>query len=140
MRISDWSSDVCSSDLDAERRAASTSEHPLLIDGRWVAGEGERLTVLDKYHLTPFATVTSASPRQVTQMVEAAHGAYRGGAPLPYERGAILDRAAALVVERQADFVRTMQAEAGSTEADGGGEVRRSIQTLRLQGEEARRR
>src|SRR3546814_1297440 len=94
MRISDWSSDVCSSDLkdaivnetpaDAERRAASTSEHPLLIDGRWVAGEGERLTVLDKYHLTPFATVTSASPRQVTQMVEAAHGAYRGGAPLPY--------------------------------------------------------
>src|SRR3546814_2561589 len=116
MRISDWSSDVCSSDLkdaivnetpaDAERRAASTSEHPLLIDGRWVAGEGERLTVLDKYHLTPFATVTSASPRQVTQMVEAAHGAYRGGAPLPYERGAILDRATALVVERQADFVR----------------------------------
>src|SRR3546814_3088112 len=96
------------------------SEHPLLIDGRWVAGEGERLTVLDKYHLTPFATVTSASPRQVTQMVEAAHGAYRGGAPLPYERGAILDRAAALVVERQADFVRTMQAEAGFTEADAG--------------------
>src|SRR3546814_2830827 len=80
MRISDWSSDVCSSDLkdaivnetpaDAERRAASTSEHPLLIDGRWVAGEGERLTVLDKYHLTPFATVTSASPRQVTQRSE----------------------------------------------------------------------
>src|SRR3546814_909362 len=130
MRISDWSSDVCSSDL---------SEHPLLIDGRWVAGEGERLTVLDKYHLTPFATVTSASPRQVTQMVEAAHGAYRGGAPLPYERGAILDRAAALVVERQADFVRTMQAEAGFTEADAGGEVRRCIQTLRLSGEEARR-
>src|SRR3546814_423693 len=149
MRISDWSSDVCSSDLkdaivnetpaDAERRAASTSEHPLLIDGRWVAGEGERLTVLDKYHLTPFASVTSASPRQVTQMVEAAHGAYRGGAPLPYERGAILDRAAALVVERQADFVRTMQAEAGFTEADAGGEVRRCIQTLRLSGEEARR-
>src|SRR3546814_19706718 len=116
MRISDWSSDVCSSDL---------SEHPLLIDGRWVAGEGERLTVLDKYHLTPFATVTSASPRQVTQMVEAAHGAYRGGAPLPYERGAILDRAAALVVERQADFVRTMQAEAGFTEADAG--ARKSV-------------
>src|SRR3546814_3856057 len=101
MRMSDWSSDVCSSDL-----------------------------------LTPFATVTSASPRQVTQMVEAAHGAYRGGAPLPYERGAILDRAAALVVERQADFVRTMQAEAGFTEADAGGEVRRCIQTLRLSGED----
>src|SRR3546814_16033600 len=48
-------------------------------------------------------------------------------------------RAAALVVERQADFVRTMQAEAGFTEADAGGEVRRCIQTLRLSGEEARR-
>src|SRR3546814_13845163 len=104
MRMSDWSSDVCSSDL-----------------------------------LTPFATVTSASPRQVTQMVEAAHGAYRGGAPLPYERGAILDRAAALVVERQADFVRTMQAEAGFPEADAVGEVRRCSQTLRISGEEGRR-
>src|SRR3546814_1630705 len=72
-------------------------------------------------------------------MVEAAHGAYRGGPPLAYERGAILDRAAAMVVGRQADFVRTMQAEAGFTEADAGGEVRRCIQTLRLSGEEARR-
>src|SRR3546814_1978115 len=32
-----------------------------------------------------------------------------------------------------------MQAEAGFTEADAGGEVRRCIQTLRLSGEEARR-
>src|SRR3546814_15279698 len=91
---------------------------------------------MDKYHLTPFATVTSASPCQVTQMVEAAHGAYRGGAPLPYERGAILDRAAALVVERQAAFVRNMKAGAGFTEADAGGEVRCCLQTLRLAGEE----
>src|SRR3546814_2840800 len=90
-------------------------------------------------YTTLFRSVTSASPRQVTQMVEAAHGAYRGGAPLPYERAAILDRAAALVVERQADFVRLMQAEAGFTEADEGGEVHRCIQTLSLSGEEARR-
>jgi acyl-CoA reductase-like NAD-dependent aldehyde dehydrogenase len=124
---------------NADRSPASIDKYPLLIGGRWVPGEGDRFTVLDKYRLTPFATVTGASPRQATEMVEAAHAAYRGGAPVAYERGAILEKASALVAARGDDFVRTMQAEAGFTAADAAGEVRRCIETLRLSGEEARR-
>jgi succinate-semialdehyde dehydrogenase/glutarate-semialdehyde dehydrogenase len=111
----------------------------LLIDGRWSPGEGAAISVLDKYRLAPFATVNAASKRQVEQILDAADVAFRRGAPSPYERGAILERAAALLEARSADFIATMQAEAGFTAADAGGELRRTIQTLKLSGEEARR-
>jgi len=122
-----------------DRGPVAPLDYPLLIGGQWSAGEGERLEVADKYQLTPFAYVGSASPAQVAQMIESAHAAFRRGAPVAYERGAILERAAALVEERVDDFVATMQAEAGFTASDAGGEVRRCIQTLKLSGEEARR-
>jgi succinate-semialdehyde dehydrogenase/glutarate-semialdehyde dehydrogenase len=66
-------------------------------------------------------------------------GNARRGAPAPFERGAILERAAALLEPRLDDFVRTMQMEAGFTASDATGEVRRCIQTLKLSAEEARR-
>jgi acyl-CoA reductase-like NAD-dependent aldehyde dehydrogenase len=71
--------------------------------------------------------------------VASAHEAFRRGAPGPFERGAILERAAALLEPRTDELVRTMQMEAGFTAADAGGEVRRCIQTLKLSAEEARR-
>jgi succinate-semialdehyde dehydrogenase/glutarate-semialdehyde dehydrogenase len=111
----------------------------LLIDGQWVAGEGETITVLDKYRLTPFTTVNAASPAQAAKMIDCAHAAFKAGPPSGYDRGMILERAAGLVEARLQDFVAAMQAEAGFTAADAGGEARRCIQTLRLSGEEARR-
>ena len=123
----------------AVHETTSKSDFALLIDGQWTAGEGERLEVLDKYRLQPFATVATASEAQVTQMVDAAEAAFRRGAPVAYERGAILERAAQLMDGRLEEFVRTMQAEAGFTAADAAGEVRRCIQTLKLSAEEARR-
>ncbi|MEP9377539.1 aldehyde dehydrogenase family protein [Aquabacter sp. CN5-332] len=119
--------------------AVSGRPDALLIDGVWTKGEGEPITVLDKYHLTPFVTFASATPAQVARMIDTAHAAFRRGVPTPYERGAVLDRAAALVEARRADFVQAMQAEAGFTEFDANGEVSRCIQTLKLSGEEARR-
>jgi succinate-semialdehyde dehydrogenase/glutarate-semialdehyde dehydrogenase len=111
----------------------------LLIGGQWVAGEGETIAVLDKYRLAPFATVDAASQAQAAKMIDCAHAAFKGGAPSGYDRGMILERAAELVEARLQDFVAAMQAEAGFTAADAGGEVRRCVQTLRLSGEEARR-
>jgi acyl-CoA reductase-like NAD-dependent aldehyde dehydrogenase len=122
------------SDIHAEAKACS-----LLIDGQWVAGEGETIAVLDKYRLTPFATLNAASPAQAAQIIDRAHAAFRRGAPTAYERGMILERAAGLVEARRTDFVAAMQAEAGFTASDAGGEVRRCVETLRLSGEEARR-
>jgi len=130
---------VNDSRAETTRGPASIIEYPLLIDGCWTAGKGGRLEVLDKYSLEPFAAVTAATAAQASEMVTAADAAYRRGAPVAYERGAILERAAALVGERRDDFVRTMQAEAGFTASDAAGEVRRCVETLRLSAEEARR-
>ena len=111
----------------------------ILSDGQWVAGKGGNVPVLDKHRLAPGAYVTTADREQVAHTVASAHAAFRRGAPGPYDRGAILERAAALIEPRTQEFVRTMQMEAGFTVADASGEVRRCIQTLKLSAEEARR-
>ena len=121
--------------LDANQHAT----YQLLVDGEWVVGDGPRLSVRDKYRLQPFASITLADAAQVTRAVDCAQAAFRRGAPVAFERGAVLERAAVLMEERLDDFVRTMQLEAGFTAMDASGEVRRCIQTLKLSAEEARR-
>jgi len=111
----------------------------ILVDGEWAAGKGEVVPVIDKYRLEPGAYVTTADRAQVEHAISCAHAAFCRGAPGPFERGAVLERAAALVQERGDDFVRIMQMEAGFTAADATGEVRRCVQTLKLSAEEARR-
>ncbi len=118
---------------------ADLPTYGLLIDGRWIEGAGPRVAVNDKYRLTPAAQLTTADAAQVRLAVDAAHAAFRAGAPVAHERGVILDRAAQLLEEASPNFVRAMQIEAGFTQSDAQGEVRRCIQTLRLSAEEARR-
>lgn len=118
-----------------EPRAA----YRMLVDGEWVSGKGEVLAVYDKFRLEPGAYVTTADKDQVAHAVACAHAAFRRGAPAAFERGAVLERAAALMQEKLADFVRIMQMEAGFTVSDATGEVRRCVQTLKLSAEEARR-
>ncbi|MBW3097225.1 aldehyde dehydrogenase family protein [Pseudohoeflea coraliihabitans] len=117
--------------LEVERR--------LLIAGIWQRGNGPTRQVLDKYTCAELAPLETASDEQIAAAVAAAHAAFEDGAPTPWERGEILDRAAALVEIQTGILVRTMQAEAGFTEADAAGEVKRCIQTLKLSAEEARR-
>ena len=106
---------VTDTNAETGRMPGPPKSWPLLIDGRWVPGDGERIAVLDKYRLEPFASVNAASPAQVLQMIESAHAAFRKGSLPAYDRGAILARAADLLALRLADFVATMQAEAGFT-------------------------
>jgi acyl-CoA reductase-like NAD-dependent aldehyde dehydrogenase len=115
------------------------TDYGLLVAGEWTPGNGRRVAVIDKYRLEPFAHVTVADEAQVRTAVEQADAAFRRAAASPHDRGVMLDRAAALVEQRTADFVRTMQLEAGFTQSDASGEVRRCVQTLRLSAEEARR-
>jgi acyl-CoA reductase-like NAD-dependent aldehyde dehydrogenase len=119
--------------------AAQQPVYQLLVDGAWVAGQGPRQAVRDKYTGQTVASMTLADEAQVQKTVACAQAAFKRGAPVAYERGAVLDRAALLVEARLDDFVRTMQAEAGFTQMDATGEVRRCIQTLKLSAEEARR-
>ena len=102
----------------------------LLVDGGWVAGKGTPFAVIDKYRLEPGAHVGTADQEQVAHAVACAHAAFRRGAPVPFERGAILERAAALLEPRLDDFVRTMQMEAGFTASDATGAVSYTHLTL----------
>ncbi|WP_226626204.1 aldehyde dehydrogenase family protein [Alloyangia pacifica] len=111
---------------------------PLFIAGREVQGGGASFEVIDKFSGETLSTGREASEAQLEQMIEAAQSAFNKGAPSPYERGAILDRAAALLIERSAQMKQVIQAESGFTAADANAEVTRCLQTLRLAGEEAR--
>jgi acyl-CoA reductase-like NAD-dependent aldehyde dehydrogenase len=117
----------------------SRAPQPILVGGDWVAGRGDALTVYDKFRLQPGAYVTTADKDQVQEAVANAHAAFRHGAPGPFERGAVLERAATLLQAHAEEFVRIMQMEAGFTVSDASGEVRRCVQTLKLSAEEARR-
>lgn len=109
----------------------------LLVAGRWVDG-ARHGAVLDKYRLTPCTTLHLPSQAQVADAVAAAHAAYRAGKLSPHERGAILDRAAALLEQRSDELVRALQLEVGFPASDGLNELRRCIATFRLSAEEAR--
>ena len=97
-------------------------EHHLLLDGAWTRGEGETRPVMDKYRLSPFASITTASVGQVRAMVDAAHEAFRRGAPIAYERG---QGARAGVRARRGAAGRFRRDDAGRSGIHGGGRERR---------------
>lgn len=118
--------------------ASKSAEVRLLVAGEWQDG-AEHADVLDKYRLTPCARLHIASREQVRAAVASAHAAYTESNLTPYDRGAILERAAA-IIERDGDrFVEVLRTEAGFTLSDSQGELKRCIQTFRLSAEEARR-
>lgn len=110
----------------------------LLIDGQWTTGT-DRVAVLDKYRLVPCASLHVASQEQVRAAVAAAHRAFVSSTLTPYDRGAVLDRTAAVLERDSQQLVAALQAEAGFTLTDAQGEVKRCLQTFRLSAEEARR-
>jgi succinate-semialdehyde dehydrogenase/glutarate-semialdehyde dehydrogenase len=109
----------------------------LLIGGRWVEGASRR-SALDKYRLQPCTTIHLPSRQQVREAVATADAEFRACVLTPHERGAILDRAAALLEQRSEELVRVLQIEVGFPASDGLSEVRRCVQTFRLSAEEAR--
>lgn len=113
-------------------------ECPLLLGGEWMRS-ADTVEVLDKYRLQPCAVLHRAHREHVRDAVARAQVAFTQQPLSPWERGAILDRAAALIEQRADEIVATMQMEAGFTHADATGELRRSVQTFRLSAEEARR-
>lgn len=113
------------------------NEARLLVGGRWVDG-AEQFEVLDKFHLTPCTVGHVPSREQVSDAVAQAHARWRSAALTPFERGAILDKAAALLEQRSSALVAALQKEAGFPTQDALGELRRCVTTFRLSAEEAR--
>src|SRR5690606_9984683 len=71
--------------------------------------------------------------------VAAAASAQKASTLTPYERYAILSRAARILEGRMEALVELMRDEAGFTRADSENEVKRCVQTLELSAEEAKR-
>ena len=121
-----------------ESPASPLPKIPFFMQGAWTTGDHHRL-VLDKFQLKPCAELTLPSREDVRQAVLAAHAAFRANRLTPYDRGAILDRAADRLEQLGPSLTRSLQQEAGFTESDARGEWRRCIQTFQLAAEEARR-
>ncbi|MGB3287836.1 MAG: aldehyde dehydrogenase family protein [Burkholderiaceae bacterium] len=110
----------------------------LLIDGRWHDGI-EVKPVLNKYTQAPCGALHLPSREQVREAVQAARQRYQASTLTPWERGAILDRAADILAGRKEQIVAALIAEVGFTRSDSEGELSRCIQTFRLSAEEARK-
>ena len=110
----------------------------LFIGGEWLDG-ASTFVVTDKFTGNPLASVASASREQVRRAVQAAADAFARNRLTPYARYEILHRAAGLVDTRREDLKSTIVAESGFTVSDAEGEIARTIQTLLLCAEEAKR-
>lgn len=125
--------------FDISTSGESLPQVAMLLAGEWQLGERKKQQVLDKYTLEPFAEVSESSPQQITRMIDAAQAAFERDTLTPYNRGRILDRVAELLTARRDDVLSVMQRETGFTTSDCKGEISRTIETLRVSAEEARR-
>lgn len=112
----------------------------LLINGRWEQGRSGSQPNIDPGTGDTIGVVTLADAGQVQDALDAANGAFPVWSALTgQERGAILKKASALLAERIEDVAKGLLLEAGKTRTDAIGELRRTIETLAWNGEEASR-
>lgn len=109
-----------------------------LINGQSFHGE-QKFSVRDKFTGEQIAEVTEATQDHVSEAVAAARIAFEKGAATPADRYKILNRVAALIEARKDHFSDLIVAETGFTVADARNEVERSIVTISLCADEARR-
>ena len=105
-----------------------------LVGGIWRPGAGP--TACDTSPAAPdqvLATFSLATSALLDEAVEVARRTWRGWARTPaHERGAVLARAAAGLEREAGTYGRELSREEGKTLAEGVGEVRRAVQTLRF--------
>ncbi len=112
----------------------------MFIDGRWVrSSTGRTLPVDSPIDDTVIARVQSASPADVDGAVEAAHNARRKIRDIPaIDRIDILNRARHVIEEHRDAFSSMLTLEAGKPESSALGEVRASLDRIKMTMEEAR--
>lgn len=125
--------------MSVETTLARMDAH-LFINGQWTEGAAGQLDNVDPGTGQRVGTVSLASTEQVADAIAAADAAFPAwSAMLPAARGAIIKKAADLLAERVEEASATILLETGKTEADARGEIGRSVETLRWNGEQAAR-
>ena len=111
----------------------------MYIAGQWIEGN-RSIEVINPYSNTVIDTVPKASPQDVDRaLAAAAEGASIMRKVPAYDRFVILKRAVEIIEERGEELARTITQEEGKTIREARLEVSRSVQTLELSAEEAKR-
>ena len=111
----------------------------MFLGGKWVDRE-ERIEVRNPFDNGVIDTVPRASVADVDEAIGSAVAGAKTCRSLPaYRRMEILDRTARYVEERSEDFARTIATEGSKTIREARKEVSRSVNTLRVSAEQARR-
>ena len=109
-----------------------------LIGGKWLTSDSS-FSVVDKFSGHVLADVARCSREQVTSAVELAAAAVSRGGPSPSERSKILRRTGELMEKQRDAYIDVFIAETGFTHADALNEVERSLRTIEIASEEAKR-
>lgn len=112
-------------------------EGRLLIAGQW-RHSAEYRDVRNPYSGEVIGRTAVATAEDAAEAVEAARRAHAGGAPPQHARAEILDRARALVLDRQDDLARTVAEESGKPLKTARTEAARCADTLLFAAAEAR--
>ena len=115
-----------------------TAETRLYFEGQWQDG-ASRFALFDKFSGDQIADVAEADEDQVARAVAHATAAFRARPISPHARAEVLRRAAEMLRAEAADFAATYRAETGFTARDAAMEVARTVETLTVSAEEARR-
>jgi len=111
----------------------------MFVRGEWV-GTSDEIKVRNPFDGSTVDTVPSAGTDDVAAAVAGAVEGAKLMRKIPgFERHAILHRAAQLMRERIDDLGRTISSEEGKPIGEGRFEVERSIETMELSAEEAKR-
>ncbi|MGG4455328.1 aldehyde dehydrogenase family protein [Brevibacillus porteri] len=112
--------------------------YDLYIGGEWVKTESY-IPVLHKYMGECIARIAKAEQQHVTAAVEAAWETFKTDKLTPFQRYKILLKASELMEERRDEMERSLIREVGKTRKDAMNELDRTINTLRLSAEEAKK-
>jgi len=116
----------------------ATQTYDLYIDGEWVKTESY-IPVYHKFTGACIAQIAKAEQHHVTAAVEAAHKKFKQDSLTPFQRYKILLKASELMEERRDEMELSLIREVGKTRKDAMNELDRTINTLRLSAEEAKR-
>ena len=111
----------------------------MLLDGVWVDRD-RKVEVIDPYDRSVVDTVPSADAGDVEVALAAAVRGFEETRRLTvYDRAQVLFRAAAIVAERQEEFATVIAREGSKTIREARKEAGRTVNTLTVAGEEAKR-
>jgi lactaldehyde dehydrogenase len=110
----------------------------ILVNGEWSSAE-DRVEVTHPYRGSVVGSVPFIGQHRVTEAIEAADAAVRESSLSAYERYELLSIAADNVENRLEEIAQTVTSEQGKPITEARQEVDRTVQTLRLSAEEAKR-